>query len=218
MTTLILVRHGVTDENLNYTLIGRTDPPLNAYGAAQARAAAKALSSTRFDAIVSSPLLRCMSTAEPIAAMHPASKIEALGSLTEIDLGIVDGLSSFVAYDKYRKLIDLALDATLPDFKFPNGESRSQALRRFNNAIYQLVHAHPTGTVCVVTHGGPLGLWLARQRGESLGRFRRWQPAHASITRVVWLEGVARIVSYNETGHLPEQLQRAIQEVRERQP
>ena len=41
-TTLILVRHGQTDSNLNHRYQGQTDVPMNGLGRAQIKAAAVA--------------------------------------------------------------------------------------------------------------------------------------------------------------------------------
>ena len=61
---LILVRHGRPDEGDTTT---PNDPPLNAEGWRQARAAAKLLASEGVTRIVASPLLRAQQTAQPLA-------------------------------------------------------------------------------------------------------------------------------------------------------
>ena len=218
MTTLVFVRHGVTQENLNHTLIGRTDPSLHPYGIIQAQAVADALSTIHIDAVVSSPLRRCLQTAEEIAARLETIEVTTMSDLTEIDLGIVDGLSSFVAYERYKTLMDQALDVALPDFRFPKGESRKNALCRFQTAINRLVNKYPCGHVCIVTHGGLLGLWLAHLQNVPIGQFRYWQPSHGSISRVMFEDGNYRVISHNETEHLSRELQEMIEQARNRVP
>ena len=61
---LILVRHGRPDEG---DLDSPNDPPLNADGWRQARAAANLLASEPITRIVASPLLRAQQTARPLA-------------------------------------------------------------------------------------------------------------------------------------------------------
>ncbi|MDP9727222.1 histidine phosphatase family protein [Alicyclobacillus tolerans] len=184
MTTLFFVRHGVTEENLQYTLIGHTDPSLHPQGIEQAHQVAKTLMNEEIEAVYTSPLKRCLETAECIAQTHHSLPVQICPSLQEINLGIVDGMSSFLAYERYRSLLDEALDESLPDFAFPGGERRSEALQRFHTALNKICSRHPHGHICVVTHGGLLGLWLATLHGDSLGRFRHWQPRHGTITRV----------------------------------
>ncbi|MCL6454017.1 MAG: histidine phosphatase family protein [Alicyclobacillus sp.] len=203
MTALILVRHGVTAENLNYVLIGQTDPPLNEHGLCQAQALATALSDEPICHIYSSPLQRCVQTAAAIAQAQPRAAWELCPALRELHLGMVDGMSSFDAYQRYQSVMDQALDESLPDFEFPGGESRQAALHRFQAGLQAISSRHPQDTVCVVTHGGPLGLWLAALHGEPLGRFRRWQPHHGSITRAVYDGQTVSIQQLDYRAHLP---------------
>ena len=68
MTTLFLVRHGLT-EHTGKTLYGRTRGiSLDDRGRAQARHLAERLAPVRPTAIYSSPLERCIQTVEPLAA------------------------------------------------------------------------------------------------------------------------------------------------------
>jgi broad specificity phosphatase PhoE len=203
----------MTQENIDYTLIGRTDPPLHPIGIMQAQAVADTLSQRALSAIVSSPLRRAVETAALIAVRH-GLPMTTLHELTEIDLGIVDGMSSFTAYEQYPSLMDEALNPSLDDFAFPNGESRRDALHRFQSAIQRLVTQFRNGTVCVVTHGGPLGLWLAHIHQEPLGSFRSWQPPHGAITQVTCCDGSFQVGSLNQTEHLPDDLQILIDQAR----
>lgn len=212
MTTLIFVRHGVTTANLNYVLMGRTDLSLHPLGHLQANEVASALATTPLDTIISSPLKRCMETAYRISHHQKNLPISVSDGLQEMDLGVVDGMSSFEAYSKYQSLMDEALNDTLPDFRFPSGESRSEALYRFEQAIHEIVSQNPEHTVCVVTHGGPLGLWLAKQHGELLGRFRAWQPYHASITRVTWEAGKFHIQTMDSRDHLSDEIENRVRQ------
>jgi broad specificity phosphatase PhoE len=202
VTTLIFVRHGVTAENLNYTLIGHTDPPLHEFGVLQAKAVANALQNVSIDCLYSSPLKRCLQTASVIAERRRNLEINTCPALSEIHLGIVDGMSSFLAYERYKSLMDAALDDSLPDFQFPSGESRSAALHRFQQGLESIVAKNKEGTVCIVSHGGPLGLWLADYYGDPLGRFRHWQPHHASIAHVTYRNGKFDVEALDNTDHL----------------
>jgi probable phosphomutase (TIGR03848 family) len=72
VTTVLLVRHGLTAAT-GHTLSGWTPGiPLDDRGTAQARALGARLASLPLDAIVSSPLDRCQQTAAAIAAAAPA--------------------------------------------------------------------------------------------------------------------------------------------------
>lgn len=69
MTTIILVRHGENDWVKKNRLAGWIDGVhLNDNGRTQAAAAAERLAPLPIKAVYSSPVTRCLETAEPIAA------------------------------------------------------------------------------------------------------------------------------------------------------
>lgn len=70
MTTIILVRHGDTDWNVEEVFRGRADIELNETGIEQARLLAKYLESVPIEAVYSSPLKRALETARIIAGFR----------------------------------------------------------------------------------------------------------------------------------------------------
>ena len=66
MKKIYLVRHGVTDWNLEKRCMGRTDIPLNEQGREQAQEIAKKMANIEIDICYASPLLRAKETAETI--------------------------------------------------------------------------------------------------------------------------------------------------------
>ena len=80
---LILVRHGRPDEDDAET---PNDPPLNADGWRQARAAARLLRSEGVTRIIASPLRRARQTAEPLAE-RLGLPIETIDHWAEADRG-----------------------------------------------------------------------------------------------------------------------------------
>jgi len=193
-------------------MIGRTDVPLHELGIEQARCTAAVLRDKNLNAIFSSPLLRAVQTAEVIAAECPGLTVIQKTGLEELHLGLVDGLSSFMAYEQFRAEMDRALDTSIDDFSFPAGESRLDALQRFSKAMDEIVHNYATESVCIVTHGGPLGLWLAHMQGLPLGMFRMHQPSHASITEVEYSNRAYTIKRFNVVKHATH-LERQIEEL-----
>jgi broad specificity phosphatase PhoE len=218
MLECYIVRHAITTENLNYTLIGRTDTPLHPLGRHQAQLLADSLKAVSFDAIFTSPLKRAFETAHFIAEAQHNPLIRSMNALQELNLGIVDGMSSFTAYEKYKEIMDRALDPAINDFQFPNGEARKHGLSRFSRWLKALVNTYPEGKMCIVTHGGLIGLYIAHIEGLPLGQFRSRQPHHASVTRVVLTPSQARILSFDDSAHLTVKLQSAIEEVRNSLP
>lgn len=69
-TTLLLIRHGVTDWNQARRWQGHADVPLNKVGHRQAAALAGRLATWPIDVVISSDLQRCAQTAVALAAPH----------------------------------------------------------------------------------------------------------------------------------------------------
>ena len=82
---LILIRHGRPDED---DTEAPHDPPLNADGWRQARAAARLLETEGVTGIVASPLQRARQTAEPLAERLGLS-IEMIDNWAEADRGAI---------------------------------------------------------------------------------------------------------------------------------
>ena len=61
------IRHGETDWNKRHIIMGSIDIPLNDLGIAQSQRAALILKKEKFDAIISSPRIRALKTAQVIA-------------------------------------------------------------------------------------------------------------------------------------------------------
>lgn len=205
LTVLWLIRHAVTDENLQYHMIGTTDVSLGEAGIRQAVALSQYLKAVHFEAIYASPLARAKETAKLIAAQnlhHPSLFLRE--GLRELDLGAFEGKSSFQAYEQSRTVMDEALAADTMDFAFPGGELRSQAAKRFHRAVCEIVLTHPNGDVCVITHGAVMGCWLSLLHHVPLGSFRAYQPKHASITTVIaeWPQFRFHLDTLSETTHL----------------
>ncbi|HUV15914.1 MAG TPA: histidine phosphatase family protein, partial [Pelolinea sp.] len=66
MRQILLVRHGTTEWVDKHVLHGITDIPLNENGLRQARETARALKSIKASHMYTSPLSRCLQTAEII--------------------------------------------------------------------------------------------------------------------------------------------------------
>jgi len=89
-----LVRHGEADWNAEGRLCTRTDRPLTDTGRQQAIVLGRRLAGVRFDAAITSPLVRASETASLI--LHGADRadpppIEVDGRLVEVDFGPFEG-------------------------------------------------------------------------------------------------------------------------------
>lgn len=202
-TTLVLIRHAPTAENDTHVMIGRTNPTLHDAGRAKALRLANTMIGIHFHVVISSPLHRAVETAKAIAISRPWIDFQVDDGLRELDLGAVDGMSSYTAYDAHRDAFDLALSPDTEDFSFPNGELWSVAANRMKQTIDSIVQAHRDKTVCIVSHGGVLGLWRCRLENiQRLGNFRNMQPKHASFSVVMNDDQTTWIQRWSDGAHL----------------
>lgn len=147
MTTLYIVRHGETEENLQRILQGHMPGTLTEKGKEQVRKAAEVLSKdgVKFTRIVSSDLKRAMNSAQIIADRLnlPVTPMEIL---RERDWGKFTGMPIADAMDKYR------VDGK---WVFPHGttETEEGIYARANKALAELKKLFADETIIVVTHG-----------------------------------------------------------------
>lgn len=87
---LFLVRHGRTAANQR-TYVGWGNPPLDDSGAAQTAEVVAVLRGERVDAVYSSPLLRALEAARPLAVAHQV-EIHIRPAMREVNYGQYEGL------------------------------------------------------------------------------------------------------------------------------
>ena len=149
MTEIILARHGETEWNVKEVFRGRVDIELNETGIKQAQLLAEYLSSTKIQAIYSSPLKRASKTAETIAGYHKLD-VEIAPGLIDFDYGKWQGLPHQEVKDKYKELY--ALWISHPDkVKSPAGESLNDVRKRAMSVVDDVI-AKYEGTVVLVAH------------------------------------------------------------------
>ncbi len=164
MTTLYIVRHGETENNINDILQGYTvDSPLTQKGIGQAENLAEELSPVHFDEVYSSDLPRAKKTAEIIAAGRKL-EIKTTKTLREQNYGKYEG----VGYDEFYsalkerfQLFDKLSDEEKKHFLFAEGmETDRETVERFLTFIKELSAENPEKTVLIVTHGDVIKYFL----------------------------------------------------------
>ena len=160
------VRHGQTDWNVDYRLLGWRDLPLNAEGERQARHLGEAVEIARYTDIWSSDLRRASDTAR-LAGWDATPDVR----LREIDFGEIEG-HTWAELDA-RVRADLS---AFDGFVAPGGEAVAAFVARVDDFLDGLV----AGSHMVVTHGGVIRAVL-RGCGET-GAF----PGHGVIYTVDW--------------------------------
>jgi probable phosphoglycerate mutase len=198
MTTLFLIRHGLTAVT-GSRLYGRTPGiHLDERGRRQAAALVERFEGVRLTAVYSSPLERCVETLEPLAAARRL-EIRPSNALIEMDAGEWTGRT--LPSLRRTKLWN-TVQRNPSRFHFPAGESFLEAQARVLDEIERIVTRHPRGLVLVGTHGDLVRVLISHFTGAHLDQFQRVMVDPASVSVVHLADGVPRILLVNDTGGL----------------
>lgn len=207
-THLVLVRHGESTGNAERRITGWLDVPLSEKGAAQARAAGRALrAQAPFDAVYASDLSRARDTAIHLVGElgFPAEAIKIRPELRERHPGILAGLGFDEAKEKHPELWAALLRREW-DFVAPEGESNDQVSERLQRVLAEALRAHEGGKVIFVSHGVALAQLLRIVLGIPPGVFPRqiaFTTENAALHRLLRREDESWLVlALNETAHL----------------
>jgi broad specificity phosphatase PhoE len=206
-TTLLLVRHAETDDNVALRLSGWTDTDLSPRGEAQVHLLADHVNRAHGHAaaLYSSPLTRARRTADAIGALTGHDPV-LLDDLREMYFGEMDGRPFEELKAMYAHLLAADEDAEAEDFVWPSGESRSGFRDRVLRVLSRIAADHPGRSVTVVTHGGVIAVFLTILHGESSAHWRKWVVANASLTEVLWdpVTETGGVLRHGDAAHLAE--------------
>jgi len=193
---LVLVRHALP-VRIDATHDGSpADPGLAERGVAQAARVTAALEHDRVDAVYSSPALRALETAAPLAA--------ALGLKVVVEPGIAEfdtHHASYVPVEELKENQDPRWLALKRGDLYDIGIDPVAFRARVVEAVERIAAAHPGGRAVLFTHSGATNA----AAGSFLGQERPiwFAPAYCSINRLaVSRDGRRGVVSLNETGHV----------------
>lgn len=207
-TPILLARHGQTPLSVQRRYSGHGDPELTELGHAQAQATADALAGmvrrpdgeNAIGAIVTSPLRRCLVTAELLAAASGA-EVHVEERIIETDFGRWEGLTFSEAAaqdpDVHRAWIG---DPSLPA---PGGESFDQVAERVLPALDHWAEQVAGRTLVVVSHVTPIKLALQQAlAGGPEFAFR----LHLDLAQISEMrrygDGGVSVHRVNDTAHL----------------
>lgn len=147
-----LIRHAESEWNAIGRWQGQADPALSERGRAQAGALAGRLQTARFEALVSSDLLRARETAEIVARATGLSLV-CDGRLRERDLGAWSGLTTAEIEARWPAELE-RVQARDPDVRPGGGESIRDVALRARGFFAELAQGGAAGRLGVVAHGG----------------------------------------------------------------
>ena len=202
-TTTLLGRHGATAYSLEkrFSGAGGADLPLAPLGEQQAEALAREIAARGgVDAIVASPLLRTLQTAERVA--------QATGAPIDIEPGIAE--CSFGEWDGHtfaevseRWPVELAAWLASTDVAPPGGESFAECRDRVDRARRDVLTRHAGQRVAVISHVTPIKLITGICVDAPLSSLYRMELAPCSLTTIAWFaDGNSSLFGFAESAHL----------------
>jgi probable phosphomutase (TIGR03848 family) len=192
MTTVLLIRHGLTALTASTLLGWTTGVPLDEHGRAQAASVAARLRKVPLAAIVSSPIERCRETAEAVLAERdPAPPFELDERLGDVRYGDWTGRPF---KELHRDPLWKSVMANPADVTFPNGEAlRDMAIRAIASVRDWNARLGPDATFAIVSHADPIRAILADALGLHLEGYGRLVVGPGSLS-VVRYDGARPVV------------------------
>jgi probable phosphomutase (TIGR03848 family) len=199
MSTLLLVRHGLTAMT-GPVLAGRTPGVhLDDRGVAQAAALAERLAPITLNAIVTSPLERCVETATAVRAAQrgePAWQVDE--RLVECGYGEWTGRAiKDLVKDPLWKVVQTQPSAV----RFPGGESLTEMATRAVAAVRARDAELPDNAVWVAcTHGDIIKAIVADALGLHLDHYQRIVPDPCSVSVIRYTDTRPYVLRMNDVG------------------
>lgn len=148
---LVIIRHGITQGNIEKRYVGQTDMSLCSEGVKQIKDNAESGMYPEVDMLFISPLKRCRETASII---YPYMEPIVIENLKEMDFGDFEGKNYNDLNDNpvYQAFID-----SNGELAFPNGEDKQSFAKRISSALNEVAQtaaANNARKVACVAHGG----------------------------------------------------------------
>lgn len=200
----MLVRHGTTEWVDKHILHGITDIPLNEKGLRQAREAASALESVKASYIYTSPLKRCLQTAE-IISERTGTKPHPLDDLKELDFGWLEGRTfrdhSSQDFGPLIRVYDHFAHLVIREI---TGESQKKFIHRVLSIWQQVLDENPNGTVIIVGHSAVFNMILIHLFGKNFPKdYTYYVMKPGSINEIlIQDDGSPELARLNDISHL----------------
>ena len=200
-TTLVLVRHGESEANQRDAFLGHCDLPLTERGLAQAKLAAKYLSTLNADAIYSSDLKRAHQTALETAGLV-GLPVKTDPNLREVDAGEWDNMTFADLWAKYPETFGLWAN-DIGNAGADGGETAKQLRRRVMGALTYIARANRGKTVLVFCHGTPIRIAGCIGQGKPIEELKDvpWA-ANGSATTLEYENGRFRLAEYSREDYM----------------
>ncbi|MCD7820826.1 MAG: bifunctional histidine phosphatase family protein/GNAT family N-acetyltransferase [Clostridiales bacterium] len=202
MTRLYLIRHAQAEGNLYRRMHGWYDSLITDTGYRQIAALTGRFDGVPIDAVYSSPLCRCKTTARAIYVPHHLP-LQIEPGLIEIGIGVWEDVpfGDVQVHDPERMRL---FGEVSPAYEIEGGETYQQVQERMVEAIFKIADANPGKTVACFSHGMVIRTALSWFHGyglEGIGKV-----PHSDNTGVACIEVEGRdvrVLFEADNSHLP---------------
>ena len=202
MTKILLIRHGHVEGIKPERFRGREPLKLTAQGQAEAEAVASRIATSwQPGQIYTSPMERCVKTAEAIARACALAAPERCDDLNDFDYGTWQ-FKTFTDAKAEDAALFTAWFATPHLVRFPKGESLQDVGARTANALRIVLARHRDDTVVLVSHDSVNRALLLQLLGLPLSAYYRIMQSPCCVNEIDITHGHACVVCINETHHL----------------
>jgi broad specificity phosphatase PhoE len=182
MSTLYLVRHGITPANKENRFAGRTGEVLHADGIEQISQVGARLRHKNIAAIYCGPAKRTVQSAEILGSLLNIP-VSSLGEFDEINIPHWDGLTKDEIREQYGSQYPTWLSAP-QDFNLPECENLKQVQKRAARALNRIISGGQGQDLLVVSHLIVLRCLVLYFQGRALEDFRSIKIDNGSILQV----------------------------------
>lgn len=154
MTSLYLVRHGETELNKKKVYQGWTDSELTKEGILQCRVLRSKLCEEKFDAVVTSPVKRTITSAQIITGLDTEDLV-LCDDFREINFGQWEGMN----YKEIERIYPKEWKQWSEDWLncvIPGGENFNMFAERVKGSLNQILKDYKDKTILIVSHEGTL--------------------------------------------------------------
>lgn len=200
MARLLLVRHGLTDHNIDRRVAGYTNVDLNEEGFRQVEKLNKRLADEKIDAVYSSDLQRAVDTAKGAVSGRDI-EITTCYELREMNFGEAEEMTFAELNEKYPDLARSVMNVDT-GVSFPGGESFADFVERVQAFLKTLEKFNEDHTVLIVSHGATLKVIVCELLGIDPNHWYQMGIDNASLSIINTYRHRTILNSLNETSYL----------------
>lgn len=181
---IFLVRHGHIDYGSEKRYIGITDLPLSNAGVGQAINLQAYFSGIEIKKAYTSPLKRCLQTAEILLGGSRTSRITLVDDLKEINMGEWENQTINYIKDHFREMYEKR-GASIDEFIPPGGESFKQLQKRVI-PTFEFIAQNTIGNTLIISHAGVNRVILSTLFDFPLNELFKISQPYGCINELSW--------------------------------